>query len=431
MKLFNKTLRIYLVFSLLIFGISIPVFYALVQDLWMVDVDDSLYYQKEKIIEGLVKIGNDSNDVVAGFSAIAAELDLGIAVIPLQGWHPEKDSVYYKSFYDSTRTHVEPFRELLSFANVNGKSYRIQVRKDLVESIDLVRGIVITQAVLFLFMLTGLLFLNNYFSKIIWRPFYKLVGKLNSFKIDREQSIDPEKTDIDEFNDLNYSIKRLIENNIRIYKAQKEFTENAAHELQTPLAVIKTQAEILAQKDNLSRDQAVVIERINKNIRLLTKLNRNLLLLSKIENQQFETSEEVDIHSILAEVLSAFDEQIGLRGIALTVITNGHPVFKSNAMLVHSLLTNLIINAIKYNAEKGAIGIELAEYEFQVANTGIGRPLPADKIFERFYKTQGQAEGCGLGLAIVKRICELLKFKLEYNFKGNNIHCFAVKFKGN
>ena len=430
MKLFHKTLYVYLTYSIIVFVISVPVFYLLVQHLWIEDVDDSLLFQKEKIINGISSFRTDSATIMQ-FSETAMAFDLGIYVVPLKNQPPDYDSIYNNSFYDKTRMHVEPFRELKSIVNVNGISYKIIVRKDLVESIDLIRGIILTQAMLFLLLLAGNALLNNFFARKIWRPFYHLVSQLNTFRIEREEPIITEKSNINEFNDLNNSVINLTQNSIHTFRAQKEFTENAAHETQTPLAVIKSLVDLLTQDEHLTKEQAQIIERMDKNIRHMTKLNRNLLLLAKIDNAQFDIFEKINVHEILEESIEVFEEQIKLKGIRLILMLEKQPTIESSSFLFHLLVTNLIKNALKHNTKNGFIEIYLGNYFLSIANSGENSPLPENAIFNRFYRKGQQEESSGLGLAIAKRICELLKFELKYSFEKNNKHSFLVSFTKN
>lgn len=427
MKLLHKTLRIYLIFSLIIFIVSIPVIYYLVQYLWITDVDESLIYQKEKIVKGLANNNLDSTSI-SHFSVLAGNFDVGIEVIPFLDGNTEKDSIYDNNFYDETRMHTEPFRELTSVVKVNNAWYKIIVRKDLVESRDLIQGIVLVQVTFFILLLLGIILLNSYFSKKIWKPFYFILSKLETYKIDSEEPIEVEPSDVKEFNQLNQSVQHLTATNIQIYKAQKEFTENAAHETQTPLAVIKNQLDLLAQDNHINQNQSEIINKIDKNINLLTKLNRNLLLLAKIENKQFSKTDTINIADIIDEVNEAFSEHISLKGIHFTSNILEHKPINSNPQLVHSLLFNLMTNAIKYNIKSGTIEVILKDNTFCISNTGSNSPLPKDRIFERFYKQSAQTESVGLGLAIVKKICDTLNFEISYQFTIPNKHLFIISF---
>lgn len=427
MKLLHKTLKIYLIFSLIVFIVSIPVIYYLVQDLWITDVDESLIYQKEKIVKGLTNNNLDSTDI-SHFSLLAGNFDVGIEVIPLLESNTEEDSIYDNNFYDETRLHIEPFRELKSIVYVNNAWYKIVVRKDLVENRDLIQSIVLVQVTFFILLLLGIILLNNYFSKKIWKPFYFILSKLETYKIDNEEPIEVEPSDVKEFNQLNQSVRQLTATNIKIYKAQKEFTENAAHETQTPLAVIKNQLDLLAQDKQINQNQAEIINKIDRNINLLTKLNRNLLLLAKIENKQFSKSDTIIVSEIINEVYEAFSEHINLKGIHFTSNIAGQKPINSNPQLVHSLLFNLMTNAIKYNVKSGLIEVTLKDSTFCISNTGGNSPLPKDRIFERFYKQSAQTESVGLGLAIVKKICDTLNFEISYQFTTPNKHSFTISF---
>jgi signal transduction histidine kinase len=325
-----------------------------------------------------------------------------------------------------TRKHIEPFRELQSYINAGGKTYQVIVRKDLVESLDLIRGIALTQIILFTLLLMGILLINSYLSKKTWKPFYKIIDELRKFKIDKEKTIDIEMSDIDEFKELNESVRWLTENNINIFKSQKEFTENAAHETQTPVAVIKSQIDNLMQDSDLTESQSEKIHVIDKNISLLTKINRNLLLLSKIENNQFQDNEFINLSDLITEIYETFKEQIALKGITYKADLTTTISIKSNAYLWQLLITNLFMNAIKYNTAKGLIEINTRGEMLIISNTGKQVTLPVNSIFERFYRQDTQTEGSGLGLAIAKKIADTLKLGIMYEFHEPNIHTFSI-----
>ncbi len=426
MKLLHKTLFNYLLFSVFIFLISTVVFYFLVQNLWENDVDESLIYQKEKIIEGL-KAGTFEDTVVENFTRNAQKLGVEVSIVPVTGSSPNAEFFRNETYPDPVRNHAEPFREMVSLIQVNGKNYKITVRKDLVESADLILEIIIAQAILFLILLIGSLFFNNSFSKRIWQPFYELVVRVKSFRIDKQEVLVAPETRITEFDELGEAIERLTRDAIRTFSTQKEFTENAAHETQTPLAVIKTQLDLLAQDENLTEQQSEIITRIEKNVRILSKLNRNLLLLARIENEQVDKTGQTNISAVVDETCSALEEEIKMKGLTLSLSLLPDVPVISNEHLVHSLVANLITNAIRYNIPRGRIDIQLSNDRFEITNTGQGHSLDESRIFERFYNSKG-AGGSGLGLAIAKKICLTLGYELNYRFSMPDHHTFTVKF---
>lgn len=94
------------------------------------------------------------------------------------------------------------------------------------------------------------------------------------------------------------------------YVNMKEFTENAAHEMQTPIAVVLSKLELLLQDTNLKEEQEQSILQSTKALGQSSKLNKNLLLLAKIENNQFETTEESNLEEVTKKYLQFFDEFI-------------------------------------------------------------------------------------------------------------------------
>lgn len=428
MKLLHKTLQVYLLFSILIFLASIPVFYLVIRKLWIQDMDETLMFQKTKFLKGVEAARLDSAEVF-DFSELASKFDLGIIAIANPANFKPGDSIYFHSYYDKVHGHIEPFRELSSDLFLDDRPYRLIIRKDMVENEDLISAILYMQAAIFLLFLIGLVVLNNYYSKKLWRPFYHIVDHLKSFNITGGTPVLGSKSHILEFNALNESVEKLTKNNIEVYKAQKEYTENAAHETQTPLAVIRNQVDLLAQSAELSFVQSEIITKIDKNLRLLSKLNRSLLILSKIENHQFDEKESVNITSLLTEVTESFAEQIKLKGIILTIESQNSLSILSNSYLLTLLFTNLLSNSVKYNAVKGKITIKLTENHFEIWNTGSTKALPEDKIFRRFYKASEQSDGAGLGLAIAKQISDLLNLNLQYDFVSANQHHFKISFR--
>src|SRR6185437_15266196 len=92
------------------------------------------------------------------------------------------------------------------------------------------------------------------------------------------------------------------------YESLKNFTENASHEIQTPLAIIKNKIELLLQSENLDKTQIHSIQILNEAASKLSRLNQSLLLLTKIENRQFESPEKVNFSKVLNQCIENFEE---------------------------------------------------------------------------------------------------------------------------
>ena len=160
------------------------------------------------------------------------------------------------------------------------------------------------------------------------------------------------------------------------------------------------------------------------NLRLV-RLNKSLLLLSKIENNQFPLTEQVDLKILIMQMLEQYRPKAELHQIAITEDYRDELYLDANKTLIEMLVGNLVSNAIRYNVDNGKISIELSHNAMVIRNLGPATPLPAGKIFERFYKSGEQTGSIGLGLSIVRKICDLYQYRLDYQFT-DGWHVFSV-----
>ncbi|MCF6405305.1 HAMP domain-containing histidine kinase [Chitinophaga filiformis] len=279
----------------------------------------------------------------------------------------------------------------------------------------------------FLLLIMGFVLINRRISRRLWQPFYNSLAKIKSFNLDQQQTVVFEETDINEFAELNQSLNKLIAGNIAVYNQQKEFADNASHELQTPLAIIQSKLDLLLQSKLLTDEQYELIEDANKALSRVARINKNLLLLTKIENSQFMDREIIDLSRLLESTLSLFSNFSDDKDLILeTDIPPGITV-EGNKILIEILLNNLITNAIRYTANKGTISITLSDKHLSVANSAT-EALQHDQLFKRFGTTTSSiTRGTGLGLSLVKQICSRYEWKVAYEFQ-NMHHIFSVHF---
>ena len=227
---------------------------------------------------------------------------------------------------------------------------------------------------------------------------------------------------IREFSQLNQSIHQLTMSVRKTYLSQKEFIENASHELQTPLTTLKFKLELLLQEKDLSQNQSLLISDMYKVIEQMDELNKNILLLSKIENGQFASMEPVVIINIVNEAANdlLLIAESKSQKIIKTFSTDGIFI-QSNKMLLKILVNNLILNALQYSDANTAIRISVDEYLLTVSNPGLPLNINNDKLFSRFNKNNS-GKGNGLGLSIVKAISDLYNYKISYEYSSGNHH---------
>lgn len=231
---------------------------------------------------------------------------------------------------------------------------------------------------------------------------------------------------VKEFEDLNRAILQLTARDRQIYPSQKEFTENAAHEMQTPLAIFQTKLELLLQM-NLSESQAQVMESLMNVTSRLIKLNKALLLLSKIDSRQFSETELVDAALLTSTLLSLYEEEASEKSIALKLDIQSNFNLQFNATLIDILFSNLLSNAIRHGHPQSTVLITIEDGVWQIQNEGEPLAIAPEKIFDRFQKSTTHAASTGLGLAIVKKICDTSGLTIQYQFQ-NNKHRFIIWF---
>lgn len=307
---------------------------------------------------------------------------------------------------------------------LNKKPYRFNIETNIEESQETIFFISLTTVILFILIVGGLLILNSRLSKSVWKPFRETLDKLKNFNLNNQTKIAFVQTDVAEFYELNQSLSRLIEHNVSVYKTQKEFTENASHELQTPLAILKNKLDILLQNEDLTEKQYHIAEEMNRALSRSSRINKNLLLLAKIENNQFDNS-EISFDELLNQSMEILQEHFEQKNISVHSEISSPVKVSGNIGLTEVLINNLILNAIRHTPANGSIGINLSQSIFEISNSGTEKLNP-DLLFKRFSRFSKDNNGSGLGLAIVKEICKSQNWTIDYQF-GNNYHIFSVK----
>lgn len=420
MKLLSRTNRYYIFFSIITYLIIAGSFYVVVEHLIYREVEDRLRVERREF-EQFVKVhgvwGQDSYFVEDKVILVSVR-------DTLQAFPAFKDTLLANR-YDQR---LVPFREYSFYSTIGGKSYKVSIRKSLIESYTLLEFITIT---MLLTLSVGLLLLfvfQRRISKVLWKPFYETLSKAKAFEVNDGRPLNLSAQDIFEFNELNTELVKMTGKISRDYKNLKEFTENASHEIQTPLALINSRVEELIQEKDLTPDQMKWIQDIHESTLRLSKLNHALLLLSKIDNGQFYGREKVSVNDLINSKLPEFEEIFNHKDIHLDHRSEGRLVFEMNAMLADILFTNLINNAVKHNFTGGKIVIRISSETFLIENTGESLKVEASALFERFRKENQASSSLGLGLAIVKKICDVHNLDVFYT-QASGIHSIRVSAK--
>lgn len=322
-----------------------------------------------------------------------------------------------KSFY------AEEMRDVLRAVQSGQPIPETDLEEDIVQGMVIQFGIIAGVLGLAMVLVSGLL------SRRLWRPFDKTLQTIARFRIDSTAHEPLPETDVQEFTQLNAALNRLMDSSTAQYRLQKEFTENASHELQTPVAVLQSRLDMLLQSPDLTERQAEMVQDMYGVTGRMARLNRDLLLLAKVENRQFDKGEQADIAAVVRDLLPEWQVLAG--DLTLRVEGTEQPIpVAADKTLVETLLNNLVINAIRHNCAGGEIGITLRPTGLVVVNTSDLPALDANKIFERFYQPatdslSAGSKGNGLGLAIAKAVCDYHGWSIGYAYTDDR-HRFEV-----
>ncbi|MDR3693068.1 HAMP domain-containing sensor histidine kinase [Mucilaginibacter sp.] len=337
-------------------------------------------------------------------------------------WDRDKGFRHHKHRSDGE---YESGRGLITSVTVSDKYYKILIVESKVETEDLIRLIFTITIAVILLLLLVLLITNRFILNRLWKPFYNIMKELRLFNIADTREIPKLETDIDEFAELNTVVVDMASKAKHDYKDLKIFTENASHELMTPIAVINSKLDTLIQTENFSERQSKLLNDLYSAVSRLNRLNQSLLLLVKIENRLLHERQQINLRELTEEMVMQFEEIFQDKELKVSYTLNDKEIYAS-PYLTEVLLSNLINNAIRHNYIGGEVVINLTGDSLVVQNTGNAAELNEEKIFTRFHKSSG-SEGSGLGLTISKQICGNFGFSLKYSFEGV-YHTFTVEF---
>ncbi|EOR93942.1 twp-component sensor histidine kinase [Arcticibacter svalbardensis MN12-7] len=328
-------------------------------------------------------------------------------------------------FYNDEKHRMESARYLQSTITLKGEQYKVTIIASKVENEEQIKSILKVIILPVLALLVILLLVNRFMIRSLWNPFKQLLINIKAFNVNQDVPFKPVKTSIKEFSDLNNAFVDLSSKVKSDYKEIKLFTENASHEMMTPLAVINSKLDTMLQSNLLGREESELLTDMYKATSRLTKLNQSLLMLVKIDNNLLNDQEDILISKAIEEKLLHFQELILKRKLTIHLHLEPTTLFISQQLL-EILLNNLFSNAIRHNIEKGTINISLTATQLIFSNTSTNDGLDEAKIFERFYKDT-TSEGTGLGLSILKQICNRLQYDLKYTY-DKPLHHFIIQF---
>lgn len=405
---------------LLIIAVWAGLFYAYILDEVHDNVDDGLKDRKIQIIKAVYLNPQLLKNHDFGFNEFK--------IMPItSAEYKNKSRLYNKMYYMEYDDKDQPYRVLeADFIDQYKNHQRLVIRTSTVEEDELIYDLTTALIVLYILLVISIVAVNGYLLNKAMHPFYQILDKLKKYQFGIPFSQTDQNYSIKEFEELNVEINEMVERNELVFYQQKQFIENASHELQTPLAIVINKIDLLIQNEDLDKKNLTFLTEVKNDLRRMVGLNKSLLMLSKIENSQFNAISEVNFNAMVNNLVQNYEDFIAFKNIEVNVIEKG--VFKAgfNQDLADILLSNLLKNAIKYNNEEGTLNIFIENNRIIFQNSGIQGPLDKSRIFNRFYKQSSDHTSTGLGLSIIKTIIKQYPgWDITYEFE-DQMHYFIL-----
>jgi signal transduction histidine kinase len=341
LKLLAKTSVYYFGSAIIVFLIGGFIFFEVLKIIFYKQVDENLYTEKVIIEEEI-----QQNPSIPDYSV---RFGHEIEVILYNHFIQKSFSLKDTMIFDSAQNRDVHYRYMFMSDNTLQHGYTIGILHPMRESRILMKAIIKVMFIMFISLLFILITINYFISRRLWLPFYGTIKAISHYDVKNKILMSFPKTNVTEFEQLNHVLHSMSEKIRHDFFNLKEFTENASHEIQTPLAIIKSKLELLIQSDRLASEELESIYSINQAITRLSKLNSGLLLITKIENNQFENFENINLKILIEKSLRVFEDFTDHKKIQISTDLQEIPDVLMNYALTEILISNLLNNAIKHN----------------------------------------------------------------------------------
>lgn len=413
-KLLTKTSSYYLVFTFLAFLISIIYLNSEAEEFIQRQMDKT-YNRVEHRVGHKIKHykKNRPNDPIPHVIALTNKDDI------------DKYPTYLDTlvFNDDTGKDVL-YKRKRTVVEVDGEYYLIEIFKEIESYYNFKDDINNTLIPAFIILLAVIVLFNIFLSRWMLQPFNKILVFMNLYKPGKHNNKEVIATNTREFNQMQELFAKMTDRIDTDYNKLKEYTEDMAHEIQTPLSIIRNKTELLLSDENVMQNHSKDVKIIYDESNHLSKLGNTLNLLTKIENGEFQSSEALITKPVIENHIEKIKELLLLKNILLEKSLSESHTIKTDLYLFDIVMQNLLRNAIRYGSDEGPIRIITNNKSLIISNYGKALLSP-DKIFDRFHKNGKSNKALGLGLSLVKKICEINSLSVIYYYKENQ-HFFEI-----
>jgi len=416
-RLLSKTTFIYLIFTFFAFLIS-AVYLIHEADEYIHKEMEHRYHRAEHRIKRHIKRVNRPLEQLLP-KYIVTTLD---DTLKADNYPVYSDTVMYDE--ETDETHYMGKKTLI--LNVDENFYKAVIHSEMDDLINLKDDIFGALIPAFILLAVGIVVFNYFLSGYLFRPFNKILEVMKTYTIGRNEAVENVKTSTVEFQNMQELFHQMIDRIEDDYRNLKEYTEHMAHEIQTPLSVIRNKTELLISDEKVMDAHKDSIKTIYDEVSHVSKLGSGLNLLTKINNREFTNAKNIKTKPVIEKHISSVKEMAELKSMSFRRSISAEHSLYIDPFLLDILLKNLLRNAISYGTPKGPVYIKTTSTILLISNYGPPPSVPVEKMFERFYSGREKKSSLGLGLFLVKKICELNQLDINYRYK-NGQHVFTIE----
>lgn len=412
MRLLSKLSYYYFWLSVFVLGITGVMLFLFLRHEVSKEIEEQLELQTDMVAEE-IRMGRNVNFPLVQITAG----DVQLMKLP----KVFKDTL----LYDRLQKESEGYYYFAESKKINSGYYRIKVMTTYIGWNNYSRTIIyIFICIAVMLIILGTL-VNYFISSRIWKPFLINLKRMKGYSVSSREELELARTDVKEFQEMNFVLADLAARGRREYNALKEFTENASHEIQTPLSILRTRLESISQLP-VNDDLARLLNDAKQAVLRLNKVNKGLLLLAKLENDAFTDKQSILMDEVLRRNFELMEDLFQTKALKVTQAIQQKEVFVSSS-LMEILISNLLSNALSYCPAQGTVSISLSPESLEIGNDGPPLTFEESKLFTRFGKGAPGLSGNGLGLSIVKQICISYQWTITYRYAENR-HFFKISF---
>jgi signal transduction histidine kinase len=421
MKLLNKNSLTIISVALFVSLIAGVVFYHWMKQAWTKDIDKRLKQQSEIVIKALADGMNQEelSKVLWGNVELNKE--------PVA--KPKSKAVYDSVIVNRTSKTVYTCRVYKSYFLLSGVLWECVLYSDAVDSNSLIESLLFLFLGLFVFFSIMILLVNLFMQRKIDSFVLQIENMLSRFNVGKGIVTGlGAKCEIEELRRINDKYYRVMEKAGKAYSLQKEFAEDVAHELISPVALCINKFEVLLQDDDLKEKQIRGLYSMYRSIKRMSGIVQSLNQLTILGGNVYEGCIRINLKQKMISYFEKFADSFQEKDIELEYIMEDSLIVMNEGMC-DVMIGNLLQNAVRYTDVHGKVIVTLNNDFLVVRNTSVGSRLRSKMDFQRYQRSMHK-ESLGIGLSLVRKICDQYEFELSYR-RISNLNVFKINFSNN